>query len=115
MAASAAAHAGLRVEPVGDAKGRLFLAHALLEPPLVVAPSAPGQLVDGRFLGCDLTWRCAHKTALCLLNHIVDRATRPGDLATALAASALRLALPLDDPGRTRVAEQHARLLARMN
>ena len=71
-------------------------------------------MVDGRFLGRDLTWRCAHETALCLLNHIVDRSTRPGDLATALAASALRLALPLDDPWRTRVAEQHARLIARM-
>ena len=63
-AASAAAHAGLRVEPVGDGVGHLFLAHAALEPPLVVDPAAPEQLVDGRFLGHDLTWRCAHETAL---------------------------------------------------
>jgi hypothetical protein len=52
---------------------------------------------------------------LCVLDAIAARAVRPNDLSTALAASALRLALPLDEVGRDRVAEAHAKLLARLN
>jgi hypothetical protein len=63
----------------------------------------------------DLTWRCAHETALCLLDAIVAGAIRPNDLSTALAASALRLALPLEEGGRDEVAEAHAKLLGRLN
>jgi hypothetical protein len=82
---------------------------------VVIDPSAPWKLVDGRTLETDLAWRCAHETALCLLDAIVARAIRPNVLSTALAASALRLALPLDETGRARVAEAHAKLLARLN
>jgi hypothetical protein len=115
-ASAAAALAGLPIEPVGSADGRLFLAHRVaLDPPLVVDPGAPARLVDARALEVDLAWRCAHETALCLLNAIAARAARPNDLSTALAASALRLALPLDEVGRARVAEAHAKLLARLN
>jgi hypothetical protein len=103
-ASAAAALAGLRIEPVGAPDGRLFLAHHVtLDPPVIVDPEAPERLVDARSLGVDLAWRCAHETALCVLDAIVARAIRPNDLSTAIAASALRLALPLDDVGRDRV------------
>lgn len=115
-AGAAAALAGLRIEPIGAADGRLFLAHRVaLETPLVVDPEAPARLVDARTLNADLSWRCAHESALCLLDAIVARAVRPNDLSTALAASALRLALPLEEGGRDEVAEAHAKLLARLN
>jgi hypothetical protein len=115
-AAAVAARAGVRVKPVGADDGRLFLAHAEpLDPPLLIDPAAPPRLVDGRSLGIDLAWRCAHETALCLLDRIIATAVRPNDLSTALAASALRLALPLDEPSRARVAEEHATLVARLN
>jgi hypothetical protein len=114
--AAVAARAGIRAEPIGAPDGRLFVAHvADLDPPLVIDPAAPERLIDGRSLAVDLSWRCAHETALSLLDEIVARAMRPNDLSTALAASALRLALPLDGPGRDRVAEAHAKLLARLN
>jgi hypothetical protein len=44
---------------------------------------------------------------------MAQTATR--DVATMLAASALRLSLPLDDDARDAVAGDHARLLARLN
>jgi hypothetical protein len=114
-AAAAAARAGLDVEVVGDAGGRLYLAHGALDVPLVVDPWAPRELIDGRTLEVDLYWRCAHETAACLLERVVVREVNRGDLATALAASALRLALPFDDEARQAVAAEHTALLARLN
>jgi hypothetical protein len=114
-AAAVAEAAGLDVEPVGDAGGRLYLAHHALAAPMVIDPAAPRHLLDARTLGVDLHWRCAHETALCLLDHVIARPVRPGDLATALAASALRFALPLEEAARHAVAADHARLVARLN
>jgi hypothetical protein len=107
--------AGYGVEPVADGDGRLYLAHPDLDRPLVVDPGDPRQLLDGRTLGVDLHWRCAHETALCLLDHVIASARRSADLSTMLAASALRLALPLEDDARRGIATDHARLLARLN
>jgi hypothetical protein len=103
------------VEPVAGGDGRLYLAHPDLDRPLVVDPRDPRQLIDGRTLGADLHWRCAHETALCLLDHVIAAARRSADLSTMLAASALRLALPLEDGARRGIATDHARLLARLN
>jgi hypothetical protein len=114
-AASAAAAAGLPVEPVGTAAGELYLAHRTLDRPLVIDPGAPQRLVDARTLGVDLYWRCPHEAALCLLERMSERAITEGDLATALAASALRFALPLEDDAWEAIAADHAGLVARLN
>ncbi|WP_028064213.1 hypothetical protein [Solirubrobacter soli] len=84
----------------------LYLAHP--DAPLVV--EASGRLLDGRTLGVDLEWQCAHETTATILDRIAERAERTGDLALAIAARALTL--PLEGDYRER---EHARLLARLN
>jgi hypothetical protein len=89
----------------------LYLAHP--DATLVVEPS--GRLLDGRTLGVDLEWRCAHETTATILDRIAGRAERTGDLALATAARALSLTLPLEDDSRDYRVREHARLLARLN
>ena len=89
----------------------LLLAHP--DAPLVVDPS--GRLLDGRTLGVDLNWRCAHETSATILDRIAARAERTGDLALATAARALTLTLPLEDDSRAYRVREHARLLSRLN
>ncbi len=74
-AAGIAARAGLPVGLVGDGR-RLYLAHEELDGPFVVDPAAPDRLLDARRLGCDLHWRCAHESALAVLEHVAERAER---------------------------------------
>jgi hypothetical protein len=119
--AAAAERAGLAIDVVagrtaGDAPAwaevpseTLFLAHP--DTPLIV--EASGRLLDGRTLGVDLQWRCAHETAATILDLLAARAERTGDLALAIAARALTL--PLEDDSRAFRAREHARLLARLN
>ena len=72
------------------------------------------RLLDGRTLGVDLLWRCAHETAATILDRIAERAERTGDLALATAARALTLTLPLEDDSREFRMREHRRLLARL-
>jgi hypothetical protein len=109
-AAAAAQRAGLAVDIVGH-HDTLLLAHP--DASLVVDPS--GRILDGRTLGVDLDWRCAHETAATILDRIAGRAERTGDLALATAARALTLTLPLEDDSREYRVREHARLLARLN
>ena len=76
----------------------------------MVEPS--GRLLDGRTLGVDLEWRCAHETAATILDRIAARAERTGDLPLATAARALTLTLPLEDDSRDYRVRDHARLLS---
>ena len=108
--AAAAQRAGLRIDVVGH-EDTLLLAHP--DTPLVV--EAGGRLLDGRALGVDLQWRCAHETAATILDRISGRAERTGDLALATAARALTLTLPLEDDSRDHRVREHARLLSRLN
>jgi hypothetical protein len=91
--------------------GPFMLAHP--QAPLVVEPS--GRMLDGRTLGVDLEWRCAHETAATILDRIAERAERAGDLALATASRALSLTLPLEDDSRAFRVREHARLLSRLN
>jgi hypothetical protein len=92
----AAAHrAGLPVEVVGNGD-RVWLAHAEGGPPLVVDPGAPAEPFDGRALGVDLHWRCAHELAVLTLNELAARAERRGDLDLALRVVRARMALPVE-------------------
>jgi hypothetical protein len=108
--AAAAQRAGLAIDVVGH-DDTLLLAHP--DATLVVEPS--GRLLDGRTLGVDLEWRCAHETAATILDRIAARAERTGDLALATAARALTLTLPLEDDSRDYRVRDHARLLSRLN
>ena len=110
-AAAAAQRAGLAVDVVSDGAG-LLLAHP--DSTYVVDPRA-GSLLDGRSLGVDLLWRCAHETGAIVLDRIAERAERTGDLALATAARALTLRLPLDDDSRAYRVREHGRLLSRFN
>lgn|GEM_PF-5992399 len=107
-AVAAAQAAGLAIDVVSDGE-HLYLAHP--DTPLVVEPGA-ARLLDGRTLGVDLLWCCAHETAALILERIAERAERTGDLSLALAASALTLELPLEGDACER---EHQRLLARLN
>jgi hypothetical protein len=108
--AAAAQRAGLAIDLVGHGDA-LLLAHP--DAPLVVDPG--GRILDGRTLGVDLDWRCAHETAATILDRIAGRAERTGDLALATAARALTLTLPLEDDSRDYRVREHARLLSRLN
>ncbi|MDP2711098.1 MAG: hypothetical protein Q8O56_07750 [Solirubrobacteraceae bacterium] len=93
VAAAAAARArGMLVAVVGHGP-RTWLAHERPCEPFIVDPIEPDGLVDGRTLGVDLHWRCAHDLALGTLDLIVARGERAGDLCGALAAARLRCEL----------------------
>jgi len=95
-AALAAAHrAGFAVDAVGHGD-RVWLAHGNGASPLVVDPGAPEAPLDGRLLGVDLHWRCAHELAALTLSRIAGRAERAGDLDLALRVVRERMELPVE-------------------
>jgi len=110
----AAARAGFFAGVVSD--GRSFmLAQAGRQSALVLdlGPGAvrePSDREHGR-----LTWRCAHQLAFTLLAEVVEVSMRSGDLARALRAAELRLALPLADETRQKVEDELRRLAAQLN
>jgi hypothetical protein len=71
--------------------------------------------VLARALEVDLAWRCAHETAGVVLRHVTTAAERSGDLTRSLGASALLLALPVDEASRAAQSAHHQRLLSRLN
>ena len=111
LAVAAAQRARLAVEVVAAGE-QLYLAHP--GSTLIVDP-AGGELLDGRELGVDLLWRCAHEVAATVLDRIAERAERTGDLTLAMAARAVTLTLPLEDASRADRVDEHRRLLARLN
>jgi hypothetical protein len=94
---------------------KLYLAHRDLAPVLILDPSRTEALVDPRTLGVDLSWRCAHEATGVLLRHVTTAAERSGDLTRSLGASALLLALPVDESARAAQSAMHQRLLSRLN
>jgi hypothetical protein len=111
VAAAAAQRARLAVDVVAAGE-RLLLAHPGAT--LVVDP-ASGEILDGRELGVDLHWRCAHETVATVLDRVAEHAERAGEEALAMAARAVALTLPLEDDSRTYRVNEHRRLLARLN
>jgi hypothetical protein len=108
------ARAGWDVALVGRGQD-LFVAHRAAGPERIADPGRPEALVDPRALGDDLAWRCAHEAAGVLLGHVTAAAERSGDLTRSLGASALLLALPVDEASRAAQAAAHQRLLSRLN
>jgi hypothetical protein len=94
---------------------KLYVAHRDMGPTAVVDPGRPEALIDPRTLGIDLAWRCAHETTGVVLRHVTVAAERSGDLTRSLGASALLLALPVDEASRSAQSAVHQRLLSRLN
>jgi hypothetical protein len=112
--AALGARAGWETELVGH-NMKLYLAHRKLAPVLILDPGRPEALIDPRTLGVDLSWRCAHETTGVVLRHVTTMAERSGDLTKSLGASALLLALPVDESSRAAQSAIHQRLLSRLN
>jgi hypothetical protein len=93
----------------------LYVAHRDLAPVLILDPSRPEALADPRDLAVDLSWRCAHEATGVLLRCVSRTAERTGDLTRSLGASALLLALPVDERARSAQTAMHQRLLSRLN
>jgi hypothetical protein len=94
-ALAAARRAGHAIDAVGHGD-RVWLAHGTASSTLVVDPGAPGAPSDGRLLGVDLHWRCAHELAALTLARIAGRAERAGDLDLALRVVRARMELPVE-------------------
>jgi len=112
--AALGARAGWATELVGHDM-KLYLGHRELAPVLIVDPARTEALVDPRTLEVDLCWRCAHETTGIVLRHVSAACERSGDLTRSLDASALLLALPVDESSRSAQQAMHQRLLSRLN
>jgi hypothetical protein len=113
LAADVARRAGLEVGIVGAGR-RLFVAHRHAARPLVLDPAGllrGPEEVDERGLG----WRCAHQVSFALIDEVLERARRVGDVARALTAAELRLTLPVDSRTRAAMSADLAALRASLN
>lgn len=113
LAADVARRAGLDIGIVGAGR-RLFVAHRGAERLLVLdlAGLLRGpEAIDER----QLRWRCAHQVTFALIDEVLERARRIGDLATALTAADLRLSLPVDARIRAEHSRERAALRASLN
>jgi hypothetical protein len=104
---AAARRAGLAIDVVGHGD-HVWLAHEQGPCTLVVDPGSPEAPFDGRLLGIDLHWRCAHELAAITLGVVAARAERAGNLDLALRVVRARMALPVEHG-------ELAALRARMN
>jgi hypothetical protein len=114
MLAALGERAGWNVALVGHGL-KLYLAHKDSGPVAILDPGRPEALIDPRILEVDLAWRCAHEATGVVLRHLAVRAERSGDLTRSLGASALLLALPVDEQSRNAQSAMHQRLLSRLN
>jgi hypothetical protein len=106
--------AGWNVALVGHDM-KLYIAHRDSGPVAILDPGRPEALIDPRSLEADLAWRCAHEATGVVLRHLAVHAERSGDLTRSLGASALLLALPVDERSRSTQSAMHQRLLSRLN
>lgn len=87
---------GVPLGIVSDGR-RHFVAHRdaaggpLLDPVDAHRPRHPAEL------RCNLSWHCAHQVCCAVLQTLLDRALRHGDLGWAIHLAELKLALPFDD------------------
>jgi hypothetical protein len=58
---------------------------------------------------------CAHQVAFAILGAVIERATRAGDLVTAIKAAELRLALPLERSALAALGSELLALRVRLN
>jgi hypothetical protein len=110
----AARRAGIPLGVVAGGAG-CFVAHPMLDEPLLVDVARGGRVVEAGGRTDDVGWQCSHQVAARILNRIGERAERTGNVAWALRAAELRLALPFARPVMDELRLALAHLRARMN
>lgn len=113
LATDVARQAALDVA-VGGAGDEVVVAHRRWTRPFVLVLDAPAARVT-RVHDHALTWRCPHQVMRLLLSELLARARRVGDVSAAIHAAELRLALPLDRPGRLAMRAELAGVRATLN
>lgn len=112
--AEVARRAGLAFAPAGHG-GRLWLLHRRSGPvPVAIEPGVPGLVAPADLPG-RLAWRCSHQVAFCVLGALAREALVCGDLAAAVRAHELRLALPVDAGTREALERELRSAQARLN
>ena len=109
-----ARRAGIGLGVVAGSAG-CFVGHPLLDEPLLVDVTRGGRLVEAGGRADDVAWQCSHQVAARMLNRIGERAEHTGNVAWALRAAELRLALPFARPVLDEQRHALAHLRARMN
>ena len=109
-----ARRAGIRLAGIG-LPGHYVVGHLGTEPPLLLDPFSGG--VPARWEGPPDAVRpwSPHETALRMLNNLVGSYSARADVARAIRAAELRLALPVDEAGREALELELLRLNARLN
>lgn len=110
-----ARRAGMALSGVG-LPGHYVVGQFEADPPVLLDPFAGGAELDdpSRHRGFVRPWS-PHETALRMLNNVVASYSRRGDLARAIRAAELRLALPLERDGRAALARELTALRAQLN
>ena len=109
--------AGIPLWPATDGE-RFLVGYVGTEAlPLVLDPCANGRRLGLEELPDDLRWLCPHEVGFELLDRLRDAFELRGDVAAALRAVDLALAvtLPTAEPLRERLERDRARVLARLN
>jgi regulator of sirC expression with transglutaminase-like and TPR domain len=109
-----ARRAGIELARVG-LPGHFVVGHFGVDPPLLLDPFGGGAPVEADApAGLVRPW-LPHETALRVLNNLVASYTSRHDLARAIRAAELRVALPLADDARAGLEAQLRALRARLN
>jgi hypothetical protein len=109
--------AGIPLWPASDGE-RFLVAYTGAEAlPLVLDPCATGRRLGLDELPDELRWLCPHEVGFDLVDLLREAFELRGDVAAALRAVELALAvtLPTAEPLRERLERDRARLLARLN
>jgi hypothetical protein len=109
--------AGIPLWPASDGD-RFLVAYTGAEAfPLVLDPCASGRRLGLDELPDELRWLCPHEVGFDLVDLLREAFELRGDLAAALRAVELALAvtLPTAEPLRERLERDRARVLARLN
>ena len=109
-----ARRAGIELAGVG-LPGHFVVGHFGADPPILFDPFGRGEtLMAEPPAELARPWG-PHAIAVRMLNNLVNSYSERGDLARALHAAELRIALPGDGPLREQQHVEHAALLARLN
>jgi regulator of sirC expression with transglutaminase-like and TPR domain len=110
----AARRAGIALAGVG-LPGHFVVGHFGAEPPILLDPFSRGRISTGEARVAGVRPWGAHEIALRMLNNLIGSYAVRGDLAHAIHASELRLALPVDDTVRAALRAEVKALRARLN